>query len=98
MIFLINRCCLISVVVNIVAPLPAGGFGGVETAYAVVDIGFVGLAQLVATAHVVHLAILDKAGAGLVESEGHIFLNALATQVEHPVVVAGARLAARFAQ
>ncbi len=64
--------------VVIVAPLPAGGLRGVETANAVVDICFVGLTELEGTAHVVHPAVLDKTGAGLVEAEGHIFLNALA--------------------
>ena len=83
--------------VVVIAPLPSGGLGGIETAYAVVDVGLVGLAELEGTAHIVHLAVLDKTGAGLVETEGHIFLNALATEVEYPVVVAGACLAARFA-
>ena len=82
--------------VVVIAPLPSGGLGGIETAYAVVDVGLVGLAELEGTAHIVHLAVLDKTGTGLVETEGHIFHNALAAQVEHPVVVAGARLATRF--
>ena len=83
-----------SVVIDIVAPLPAGGFGGVETAYAVVDVGFVGLAQLVAPAHIVHPAVLDKACAGLVEAEGNPLLHALPTEVEYPVVMAWTCLAA----
>ncbi len=30
--------------VVVIAPLPSGGLGGIETAYAVVDVGLVGLA------------------------------------------------------
>lgn len=88
---------IVAVWVVLVAPLPAGGLRRVEAAYAIVDIGFVGLTQLVGTAHVVHFAVFHKTGTGLVETEGHIFLNALAAEVEHPIVVAGTCLSARFA-
>lgn len=83
--------------VVVIAPLPSGGLGGIETAYAVVDVGLVGLAELEGTAHVVHLTVLDKTGAGLVESERNALFDTLSAEVEHPVVLAGARLAARFA-
>ena len=83
--------------VVVIAPLPAGGFGGIETAYAVVDVGLVGLAELEGTAHIVHLTVLDKTGAGLVETERDVLFDTLAAEVEYPVVVAGACLAARFA-
>lgn len=83
--------------VVVIAPLPSGGLGGIETAYAVVDVGLVGLAELEGTAHIVHPAVLDKTGAGLVETERDVLFDTLAAEVEYPVVVARACLAARFA-
>ena len=83
--------------VVVIAPLPSGGLGGIETAYAVIDVGLVGLAQLVGTAHVVHLTVLDKACTGLVETERDALFDTLAAEVEHPIVVAGTCLTPRFA-
>ena len=80
--------------VVVIAPLPSGGLGGIETAYAVVDVGLVGLAELEGTAHIVHPAVLDKTGSGLVETERDVLFDTLAAEVEHPIVVAGTCLTA----
>ena len=66
-------------------------------AYLVVDVGFVRLTELVAATHSVHLAILDEMGTRLVEAEGDAMSDALLTERENPVVVAGARVDARLA-
>ena len=61
-------------------------------AYLVVDIGLVGLAELVAALHAVYLAVFDEMGACLVEAERDAAFDTLLTEGEHPVVVAGSRL------
>ena len=66
-------------------------------AYLVVDIGFVGLTELVAAAHTVHLAVLDEVGTRLVKAEEDAVSDALLTERKHPVVVAGPRVDARLA-
>ncbi len=55
------------------------------------------LAELMAAAHTVHAAVLDEMGTRLVEAERDILRNALPTEREHPVVVAGPRVDARLA-
>ena len=80
-----------------VLPLEADFFGDQITGNLVVDVGFVGLAQLVAAGNAVEVAVLQEVGAGLVEAEGHIGRDALLTEGEDPVVVAGAGVRAGFA-
>lgn len=78
-------------------PLEPHRFGHQIAAYLVVDVGFVGLAELVAAAHTVHLAILDEMGARLVEAEWDAFRHALLAEGQHPVVVAGTCVDTRLA-
>ena len=52
-----------------VLPFIADGFGHEILAYLVVDVRFMGLAELVAPSHIEHLAVFDEMGARLVETE-----------------------------
>ena len=63
----------VSVVIVVVSPFKLHGFWHHIFAYFVVDISLVGLAELVATPHAVHLAVLDKMRARLVEAERNVF-------------------------
>ena len=64
-----------SIVIIAIFPLKLNRFGNHIFADFVVDVGFVGLAELVAAAHTVHVAVLDEIGARLVL--GHYSLVAL---------------------
>ena len=70
-------------------PLESHCFGYHVFPDLVVDIGFVGLAELVAARHTEHFPVFDEMGSSLVEAEGHAFCDALFSDGEDPVVVAG---------
>lgn len=65
------------------------GLGYEVVADFVVDVGFVGLAELVAAGDAVQFSVFDEAGTGLVEAEGDVFGDALFPEGKDPVVVAG---------
>ena len=72
-----------------VLPFVADGFGYEVFAYLVVDVGFMGLAELVAPSHIVHLAVFDETGARLVEAEWDVLRDTLLAEGQDPGVVAG---------
>ena len=81
-----------SVMIIAVGPFEFHRLGNKVFAYLIVDICLVGLAELVAALHAVHLAVFDEMGARLVEAERDVAFDTLLAEGEHPVVVAGARL------
>lgn len=83
--------------IDIFGPLELDRFGHEELAYPIVDVGFVGLAELVAALHAVESAILDELSPRLVKAEGDVALHALLSEREDPPIVAGPRLHARLA-
>ena len=78
-------------------PLELHRFGNEVLADFVIDVGLVGLAELVATRHAVPLAVLDEMGTGLMETESNILGNALLAKGKDPVVVARTGIHARLA-
>ena len=68
---------IILIVIVTVFPFVSHGLGRKVLADFVVDVGFVGLAELVAAADLVRFPVLDEMGAGLVEAEGDAACNAL---------------------
>ena len=61
------------IVIIAVFPLVFHCLGHKVLADFVVDVGFVGLAELIASWHMKHFPVLDKSGTRLVKTEGHIF-------------------------
>ena len=80
-----------------VLPLELDTFGNQILAHLIVYVGLVRLAELVTTGDAVEAAVLDKTGAGLVETEGDVALHALRAEGEDPVVVAGTGIDPRLA-
>ena len=78
-------------------PLELHRFGNEVLADFVIDVGLVGLAELVATGHTVPLAILDEMGTGLVETESNVLGDTLLPKGKDPVVVARSGIHARLA-
>ena len=86
-----------SLVIVIVAPFELDGFGHHILANLVIDIGLVGLAELVAARNAVHSAVFDETRTSLMKAESHIVGYALFPDVQNPIIVARPRLGARFA-
>ena len=63
-----------------VFPFKFHGFRHQIFAYLVVDVGFVGLAELVAAVHTLRAAVLDEVGPRLVEAERDTLRHALFAQ------------------
>ena len=63
----------------------------------VVDVGLMGLAELVTSSHIVPLPVLDEVGTGLMESERDAMGDTLCSEGKNPVVVAGAGIDPRLA-
>ncbi len=80
-----------------VFPLEPDRFRHHVLANFVVNVSFVGLTELVAAAHTVHLAVLDEMCARLVETERDILCHALLSEGKHPIVIARPRVDARLA-
>ena len=73
-------------------PLEFDGFGDKVPANLVVYVCLVGLAELVASSHIVHLAVFDETGARLMEAERDIFGDTLLAEGQDPVIVARTRI------
>ena len=80
--------CSHLVVIVAVLPFEFDGFRHKVLVNLVVDVGFVGLAKLIATWNAVHLPVLDEMSTCLVKAEGNIFRYTLLAEGKYPVVVA----------
>ena len=78
-------------------PLKFYRFGDHIFADFVVDVGFVGLAELVAAGNAVGFAVFDKIRTSLMKPKRYATLHALLPNVQNPIVVAGTSTYARFA-
>ncbi len=78
-------------------PLKFYRFGDHIFADFVVDVGFVGLAELVTTADAVHLAVFDKTRTRLMKTEGNIASHALRAHIENPIIISRTSIHTRFA-
>ena len=72
-------------------------FKGTVGSGPIVNAGFSGLRMLIFPQNAVQFSVFDEVGTGLVEPEGDILPHTLLSQVQNPIVVAGAGPNARFA-